>query len=239
MKLTLRFHGSPIKSLGMGIRSLVLLSGGLDSVCSLYAAHQKWQGQIAAIVINYGQKAWKKEWLAAEFFANDLEIQLYTLDLVPLFQWSANALTSDQVAVPTSEVNIESLDSSIQSAQKVWVANRNGVFLNVAASLAESLNADFIVPGFNAEEAQTFPDNSVEYIEKMNACLKMSTANGVQIHCFTQSMNKEEIMQHAFALGIAVDRIWPCYFAGETLCGECESCQRFNRAKKRAKQGSA
>lgn len=215
----------------MGIESLVLLSGGLDSVYNLYAAHQKWPGRTAALLVNYGQKAWLKEKQAAEFFAKDLGVKLYFLDMVPLFQWSSNALTSQEKPVPTTEVDIEDLSASQQSAQKVWVSNRNGVFLNIAASLAESLKASYIVPGFNAEEAQTFPDNSYDYIEKMNACLRLSTANGVQVFCFTHAMDKEEIIKKSLGLGIKIDKIWPCYFGEEKICGKCESCQRFLRAK--------
>ena len=38
--------------------------------------------------------------------------------------------------------------------------NRNGGFLNVAASFAEKLGAGSVVVGFNREEAETFPDNT-------------------------------------------------------------------------------
>ena len=215
----------------MNTKALVLLSGGLDSVYNLYAANEKWPGQVEALLFNYGQKAWENEKLAATYFADNLRVPTQTLDISNVFENDESSLTSSANSVPTDDVDIESMDASIQSAQKVWVSNRNGVFLNVAACVAEKKGAQFIVPGFNSEEAATFPDNSVEYIEKMNACLQMSTANGVQVYCFSQEMDKKQIIKAAKNLKVNIDKIWSCYHHGESICGRCESCQRFLRAK--------
>ncbi len=210
-------------------KAVVLLSGGLDSVYNLYAAEKRWPGQVRAVFFNYGQKAFEAEKKAATDFSNNLKIDLQVSDISSLFSGDKSSLTSSN-QVPTDEVDIESAEASQASAKKVWVSNRNGVFLNIGACFAEKWGADFVVPGFNAEEAETFPDNSEEYIEKMNACLKMSTSNGVQIHCFSQKMQKSEIVKESLKLGVDLDRIWSCYHAGEKLCGKCESCQRFVRA---------
>lgn len=214
----------------MKTHAIVLLSGGLDSVYNLYAAHQKWGDQVSALLFNYGQRAWKSEKRAAQYFLDDLKLSSQVIDISNLFSFDKSSLTSNEKSVPTDEVNINSMEASKQSAEKVWVSNRNGVFLNVGACLAESLGAQYIIPGFNAEEAATFPDNSVEYIEKMNSCFKMSTSNGVQIQCFSQSMNKKEIVKESRLLGVSLQKIWSCYHGGEEICGRCESCQRFLRA---------
>ncbi len=181
---------------------------------------------------DYGQKSWSNEKDAAQYFCSELNIPLEVIDIKGVFLGDTSSLTDADKAIPTDRVDIESQQASEESAKSVWVSNRNGVFLNVAACWAEKLGASLIVPGFNAEEAATFPDNSVDYIEKMNACLKLSTRNGVQIHCFSQFMNKEQIMQDLVGWGCDLDHIWSCYYAGEALCGACESCQRFFRAKK-------
>lgn len=213
----------------MNYQAVVLLSGGLDSTLNLYWAQKEW-GQVMALSFNYGQKAFVKELEAAQFFCEQLNITHQVLDISNIFAFDQSALTTDQKNIPTDDVNIESEEASIQSAEKVWVSNRNGVFLNIAACFAESLKAQYIVPGFNREEAQTFPDNSVEYIEKVNESFKYSTSNQVEVFCFTQSMDKREMMEKAFEWKIPVDKIWSCYHAGEKVCGECESCKRFDRA---------
>ena len=62
----------------------------------------------------------------------------------------------------------------------MWVPNRNGVFIAIAAAFAESLGADLVVTGFNAEEAATFPDNSAAFAAAATESLRFSTANGVR-----------------------------------------------------------
>lgn len=215
----------------MEIQGIVLLSGGLDSVYNLYRAYQEWGRALKAVNFNYGQKAFAAENKAAMHFCGELKISLQTFDISNLFLGDHNALTNAEKMPPTLEVNIESHESSVKTAEKVWVANRNGVLLNAAATVAEIHGASWIIPGFNAEEAATFPDNSVEYIEKMNACLKLSTANAVQIHCFSQAMVKEEMVAELRKMGVSLDSIWSCYFGGDQPCGQCESCQRFARAR--------
>ena len=214
----------------MEIQTVVLLSGGLDSTFNLYASAKEWPQGVIALTLNYGQKAWESERRTAEKLADHLSIPIQVMDISNIFAGDKSSLTS-QEKIPTGEVDIESLSASENTAKKVWVSNRNGVLLNIAACVAEKLGAQWVVPGFNAEEAATFPDNSVDYIEKMNACLKLSTSNGVQIRCFSQSMEKKQIAQSLVALGGDLNLIWSCYFAGDKMCGECESCQRFNRAK--------
>lgn len=212
-----------------------MLSGGLDSVYNLYAAHEKWGEKLLALFYDYGQKALSQEKAAAKHFTDKLQIELQTIDISKVFTSDSSALTSEKKQIPTDQVDIESHQASLESAKKVWVSNRNGVFLNVAACVAESLGAQWIVPGFNAEEAATFPDNSVEYIKKMNSCLKMSTASGVQIHCFSQSMSKRQIVKACKNFSINFAKIWPCYHNGQEICGQCESCQRFLRAREESK----
>ena len=213
----------------MSYQAVVLLSGGLDSVFNLYKAREKWGHEILSLCLNYGQKAWSQEFKAAQYFCDQLNLSLQALDVKDVFLGSSSSLTS-HAPIPTEEVDINSLEASEKTAEKVWVPNRNGVLLNIAACLAESHGASFIVPGFNSEEAATFPDNSVEYIEKMNACLKLSTANGVQVKCFSQDMHKAEMVVQMKAWNIDRDKIWSCYKDGDRPCEQCESCQRFQRA---------
>ena len=215
----------------MTIKAVVLLSGGLDSTFNLYASVKEWPEGVLALSMNYGQKAWEAEKRTVEQLTAGLKIPLQVLDISNIFEGDSGSLTSEAQSIPTDEVNIESLSASENTAKKVWVSNRNGVLLNIAACVAEKMGAQWIVPGFNAEEAATFPDNSVDYIEKVNACLKLSTSNGVQVRCFSQTMEKSEIAQALVELGGDLDKVWSCYFAGEQMCGQCESCQRFQRAQ--------
>ena len=118
------------------------------------------------------------------------------------------------------------------SMKQVWVPNRNAVFLSIAASFAESFAADTILAGFNAEEASTFPDNSVPFMEAISKAFSFSTLNKVKVDSFTKSWDKEEIFRQALELELPLQFVWSCYEGGDFRCGKCESCKRSERGLK-------
>lgn len=135
--------------------------------------------------------------------------------------------------MPTAgEVAIDDLQTSQNTAKAVWVPNRNGIFLNIAAGFAEGLGAETVIPGFNVEEATTFPDNSFPYMKALDESFIFSTANHVKVYCYSVNMDKTEIVKDSIRLKVPFEKLWPCYQAFEKWCGECESCQRFQRAVK-------
>ena len=90
--------------------------------------------------------------------------------------------------------------------------------------------ADAVVPGFNIEEATTFPDNTEDFLQALSHSFRYSTANGVKAHCFTTALSKSEIVALGKDRALPFAKLWPCYFAEEQWCGQCESCLRFQRA---------
>lgn len=221
-----KFKPMPKKDL----KSVVCLSAGLDSTVNLYAA-KKFTNVIHAVTFNYGQKAAKKEIAAAQALCEKLAVPHTVIDLPWFKNFGESSLTSDKQEIPTGDdVEIDNLKKSVQTAKAVWVPNRNGIFLNIAASIAESKNADLVIPGFNLEEASTFPDNSEGFMRALDASFAYSTANKVHVHCYTVTLSKVEIVRAGMSLEVPFDMIWPCYFARDKWCGECESCQRAKRA---------
>ncbi|MEZ0391366.1 MAG: 7-cyano-7-deazaguanine synthase QueC [Pseudobdellovibrionaceae bacterium] len=211
-------------------KSVVLLSGGMDSSVNLLAAREESQ-VVLALTFDYGQRAAPKEIEVTSKLTKKLQIPHRVLPLPFFSDLGHSSLIDRQQTVPVgSAVSIDDPKTSEKTAQSVWVPNRNGIFLNVAAGFAEALGADWIVPGFNQEEASTFPDNSEEYLQAATQSLKFSTANQVQVKCFTVKMNKTEIVGLGLKLQMDWSWMWPCYFNQSRWCGQCESCQRSKRA---------
>jgi 7-cyano-7-deazaguanine synthase len=136
---------------------------------------------------------------------------------------TGTALVNRKAKIPRNEM-------SERSAKAVWVPNRNGVFIEIAAAHAESLGAERLITGFNKEEAATFPDNSRAYVVAINRALAFSTANGVRVVSFTGALDKKAIVNLGRRLDAPLRHIWPCYEGGRIWCGECESCLRSLRA---------
>lgn len=212
------------------MKSIVLLSSGLDSSVNLYEAHAAGE-VLLALTFNYGQRAANKEIEHSIMLCKDLKVSHQTVDLPFFSKWRGSSLIDHDLKVPTGrEVRIDNLGQSQITAQSVWVPNRNGIFLNIAAGFAEALMADVVVPGFNIEEAATFPDNSEEYLEQLNNSLKFSTNGRIRAHCFTTRLNKKEIVKRGLELKVPFHLVWPCYFSNDSWCGICESCLRAKRA---------
>jgi 7-cyano-7-deazaguanine synthase len=178
---------------------------------------------VLAVTFDYGQRAAKRERAAASKIARHYRVPHKVVAVPWLADLTDTALVNRRAAIPRNEM-------SVRSAKAVWVPNRNGVFIEIAAAHAESMGAQRLITGFNREEAVTFPDNSPEYVEAVNQALSFSTANGVRVVSFTADLIKTEIVALGRRLDAPLKHIWPCYEGGRTWCGECESCLRSLRA---------
>lgn len=219
----------------MKAKSVVLLSAGLDSTVNFYAALKETQVELA-LTFNYGQKSATKEIERARELSALNNVKHKVVELPWLKDLGQSGLTSEKGFIPTGkQISLDNQRVSTLTAKAVWIPNRNGIFMNIAAGFAESLEAKSIIPGFNAEEAASFPDNSFDFIRNLRKTFSLSTANGVDVQCFTITMTKPEIVKLGKDLNVPFERTWPCYLAEEKWCGECESCQRAIRAFKLAK----
>lgn len=204
------------------MKAVAVLSGGLDSTVSLAAAARTLE-VVLALTFDYGQRAARREREASAKIAKRYRIPHRVVGLPWLAGITRTALVDRKARLPKHEM-------SIRSAKAVWVPNRNGVFLEIAAAHAESLGAKRIVTGFNREEAATFPDNSKAYVTALNRALSFSTANGVEALSFTADLDKRGIVRLGRRLGAPIELVWPCYEGGRRWCGSCESCLRSLRA---------
>lgn len=218
-------------------RSVVLLSSGLDSTVNLYEARAETE-VVLALTFDYGQRAAPREIERAGRISGHAGVDHRVVSLPWFRDFTKTSLVDRGAEVPVGErVEIDDRSVSLQTAKAVWVPNRNGIFLNIAAAFAEGLGADVIIPGFNAEEATTFPDNTDEFLKAATKAFSYSTSNRIEAVCFTTSLDKTEIVRRGIELNVPFDLIWPCYFAEAEPCGQCESCKRFGRAMAAAGRG--
>jgi 7-cyano-7-deazaguanine synthase len=211
-------------------RAVALLSGGLDSVVAASLARER--GEIVlAITFDYGQKAAPREAAAARAVARALGARWRRVALPWLRELVPAAVSRGGRSLPRPRPReLDDRALSEARARAVWVPNRNGVFVNVAASYAEGLGADALVAGFNSEEAISFPDNSAEYLRRATAALELSTLSGVRVVSPTAGLVKCEIVREGLRLGSPLERVWSCYEGGRSMCGSCEGCMRLLRA---------
>ncbi|MBL8841399.1 MAG: 7-cyano-7-deazaguanine synthase QueC [Planctomycetes bacterium] len=216
--------------------AVALLSGGLDSTVALALAQER--GPIAlALTIDYGQRAAAREIERSAALARHFGVA-HRVVALPFFAElpGGGALLDRALELPRPDrATLERGGRAVEaSAARVWVPNRNGVFVEVAAAFAEALGAGRVVVGFNREEAATFPDNSLGYLKALDGALAYSTRGHVRVEAPTGALDKAAIVAAAASRRLPLDVIWPCYEGGAAPCATCESCQRFLRACERA-----
>ncbi|MFA5104298.1 MAG: 7-cyano-7-deazaguanine synthase QueC [Candidatus Margulisiibacteriota bacterium] len=215
------------------MKSICLLSGGLDSLVSLAAA-KKETDVILALTFDYGQRSFRDENESASKISAYYKVPHKTIKLDWLKEITHTALVDKSKTVPVyTEKDLEANPDILQgNARLVWVPNRNAVFVNIAASYAEALGAELIVSGFNSEEAATFSDNSLQFTSCANALLRVSTLSRPRLVSYVQSFNKSGIVNTGVKLNVPFKLFYSCYHVSKNgiMCGECESCARIKRA---------
>lgn len=200
-------------------RGIILLSGGLDSLVSLGIT----QNIELALTFDYGQKSVDYEIKASKAICDYYKIEHRVIKLDWLKEITHTALVSDD-NLP------QGIENPDESAKNVWVPNRNGLFLNIAGAYADGEDYDFIVIGANKEEGQTFPDNSKEFIERIEAEFEFSTRKKPKVVAPLLNYDKNGIVKLALENNIPLELVQSCYAGGEKHCGVCESCTRLKNA---------
>ena len=204
-------------------KSIILLSGGIDSLVSLGLKAEELNVELA-ITIDYGQKSVQKEISASKKICEyyNIEHKIIKLDWLKCVTSTSLVASGD---VPTGDIK-----DFEESAKSVWVPNRNGLFLNIAGCFADSYGYDYILIGANKEEGQTFSDNTQEFIDCINEEFEFSTQNNPKVVAPLINCTKNDIVMLALKNNIPLEMTMSCYQGGEGHCGICESCQRLKNA---------
>lgn len=203
-------------------KGIILLSGGLDSLVSLGLGIEKY-GISLALTFDYGQKALEQEIMTSKNICDYYKIEHKVIKLDWLKNVTHTALVEDK-KLP------EGIDNPKDSAKSVWVPNRNGLFLNIAGSFADGNDYDYIIIGANKEEGQTFPDNTQEFIDRVNAEFEFSTQKHPKVVAPLINYDKNDIVKQAIEHNIPLEFVRSCYSNGKKHCGKCESCTRLKNA---------
>ena len=210
-------------------KAIILLSAGLDSAVSLALSKDKYDISLA-LTFNYGQKSAQKEIFFSKKLSDYYNIKHKIINLDWLSEISASALNlkNNIPQIDMSELDNEEITQ--KSAKAVWVPNRNGLFINIAAAIAEAKEYSNIIIGANKEEGKTFKDNTSEFINAINVSLKNSTNNNVKVIAPLINYDKAQIVKFGIENDLPFKYIYSCYNDNEKHCGECESCKRLKRA---------
>jgi len=198
-------------------RSIVLLSGGMDSsVCAALATRDY---DAAALHISYGQRTEQRERESFERICDRLGIENRMVVRNEAFALiGGSALTDENIAVPEShEIGAE--------IPVTYVPFRNAHFLSIAVSWAEVLGASRIYIGAVEQDSSGYPDCRPAYYDAFNQVIRAGTKKGrIEVVTPLIAMRKAEIVRLGLELGAPFDLTWSCYSREDRACGVCDSC---------------
>ena len=202
-------------------RSVVLLSGGMDSATVLALASQAGE-ECYALSFDYGQKH-NAELSAARAIATQLKAKEHRIINIDMAQLGGSALTDAAIDVP---------EAGGEGIPVTYVPARNTVFLSLGLAWAEVLEADAIYVGVNAVDYSGYPDCRPEYIAAFQVMANLATkrtteGRGVEIRTPLIAMSKADIVRTGQELGVDFAQTVSCYSADESgaACGHCDACE--------------
>jgi 7-cyano-7-deazaguanine synthase len=199
-------------------KAVCIISGGMDSALSAKIAQNEGY-EIIAIHFNYGQRTEAKELLCFRRLATSLNsIKNYEINL-PFFEHiGASALIDKTIDVPTNGIE--------EGVPVTYVPFRNGIFLSIAAAIAEKHGAEALFIGVVEEDSSGYPDCRESYIKQMQKAINLGTKEQtrLEIKMPLVSLSKSQIVQKSLELGVPLEDTWSCYKKEEKACGVCDSC---------------
>ncbi len=200
-------------------KAVCIMSGGMDSTLGAYLMKNK-GFEIVALHFNYKQRTEEKELECFYNICDHLDAKKkYVLDLDFFEQLGASALTDKSIDVPTTGLE--------DGVPVTYVPFRNGIFLSMAAAIAEKEGADIICIGVVEEDSSGYPDCRESYIKSMQHSISLGTKEetSIEIRMPLVHLKKSQIVKEALALKVPLALTWSCYKNEEKACGICDSCR--------------
>lgn len=194
--------------------SLIILSGGMDSVTLL---HDRKEDIALAVTFDYGSNHAKREIEMAARNCRELGIEHIIIPLSFMHDYFKSSLLSGAEAIPEGHYAAENMRSTV-------VPFRNGIMLSIAAGLAESRGLKRVMIANHAGDHTIYPDCRAEFIDAMNRSMLAGTYNAVTINAPYTNISKTDIARIGKEIGVDYSKTYSCYKGGEKHCGKCGTC---------------
>ncbi len=191
----------------------------MDSTLCAYLAKKEGY-ELVALHFNYSQRTEKKEQECFDKLCELLKVsKKYSLDVSFIEQIGGNSLTDKSLKIPKNSLNQN-------ESPNTYVPFRNGIFLSIAAALAEVESCESIFIGVLADDNSGYADCSFPFIQKAEDFINEGRATKIKAKIKTPliSLKKEDVVALAYKENVPIKYTYSCYENDEFACGECDSC---------------
>lgn len=198
------------------MKTLVLLSGGMDSVTALHWTRA--EHEIAgAVSFHYGSKHNDRELAYAKWQCERLGVEHDVIRLDFVNQLFSSDLLQSGGEVPDGHYADENM-------KKTVVPFRNGIMLAIACGLAESRGADGLVIAAHSGDHAIYPDCRESFMLGMASAMREGTYAGIELLRPFIQLDKAGITRLGVSLAVDYSQTWSCYKGGQEHCGTCGTC---------------
>jgi 7-cyano-7-deazaguanine synthase len=197
-------------------KTVVILSGGMDSTTLLYDAIARGLNPVA-LTFDYGQRHGKEITFAMRT-TDKIRVPWELADLRKLTKFLAgSALTSSEIDVPHGHYAADSMKATV-------VPNRNMIMLSIAIAWAVVQKADAVSIGVHGGDHTIYPDCRPSFYEPMLDAARVANWHPVEIWTPFMRMSKADIVTRGHELAVPWGETWSCYEGDELHCGKCGTC---------------
>ncbi len=206
-------------------RAVVLLSGGINSCVSAWAAKQ--QHELALLHIRYGHRAAKREEEAFRCIASELRVgKTLVVDLPHVAELGGSARVDRKLA-------IEDALGLSPTVASTFVPGLLPTIVGIAQQWAATLSAQRIVVGAVENLGPPAPPTGTIHPDCRRPCyqlldhlLEITTSGKSPIRIDTPviDLSRSEIVRLGHQVGAPLHLTWSCYRGEERPCGACCGC---------------
>ena len=194
--------------------SVIILSGGMDSVTLLY----EYRDRVAlAVTFDYGSNHNRREAAFAKLHCERLGIEHLLIPLNFIHDYFKSSLLEGADAIPEGHYAAENMKSTV-------VPFRNGIMLSIACGIAESRGLKNVMIANHFGDHSIYPDCRAGFVEAMSQAMSEGTYDGVKVFAPYTGISKTDIARHGATLGIDYTETYSCYKGGAKHCGKCGTC---------------
>lgn len=198
------------------MKTVVILSGGMDSTTLLYDRVNQGD-EVFALSVNYGQRH-KVELDYAVDTCNKLEVTQRIADLSNITELLGGSSQTDRsIPVPKGHYTAESMKQTV-------VPNRNMIMLSVAAGWAISLEARMVAYAAHAGDHAIYPDCRDVFTLALDKAIRLADDHEVSLYRPYVSLTKADIVELGESLDVPWVQTWSCYEGKTIHCGGCGTC---------------
>ena len=194
--------------------SLIIVSGGMDSITLLY---DRKDSIALALSFDYGSNHNSREIPYAQLHCQRLGIRHIVIPLDFMHQYFTSSLLEGAGAIPDGHYADENMKSTV-------VPFRNGIMLSVAIGIAESNGLKKVLIANHGGDHAIYPDCRPDFISAINKAAMSGTYLNVEVDAPYTNISKTDIARRGAALGIDYSETWSCYKGGAVHCGTCGTC---------------